>query len=89
MTEPTQVRYPWRTVARTVVQILPALAIAVPLVVAAIEGDHPGALGPIGVGAVAVSAAITRVMAVPAVNDLLSRFNLGADPAGKHAAGGV
>jgi hypothetical protein len=83
MTEqPTQVRFPWRATVRTTIQVLPALAVAVPLVVVAVEQDHPGLLGPVGVVAVAASGIVTRVMALPAVNDLLTRFGLGAEPRG-------
>ena len=80
--QPTQVRYPWRATARTVLQTLPALAVAVPAVVVAIEQDHPGLLGPAGVVAVTASGIVARVMALPAVNDLLTRFGLGAEPKG-------
>ena len=82
MSEPTQVRFPWRATVRTIVQTLPAVAVAVPGVVAAIEQDHPGLTGPVGVAALAASGIVTRVMALPAVNDLLTRFGLGAEPKG-------
>ena len=80
--QPTQVRFPWRATARTIIQTLPAVAVAVPGVVAAIEQDHPGLTGPVGVAALAASGIVTRVMALPAVNDLLTRFGLGAEPKG-------
>lgn len=80
--QPTQVRFPWRATVRTVIQTLPAIAVAVPGVVAAIEEGHPGLTGPVGVAAIAASGIVTRVMALPAVNDLLTRFGLGAEPKG-------
>jgi len=54
----------------------------VPAVVVAVEQDHPGLLGPAGVVAVTASGIVARVMALPAVNDLLTRFGLGAEPKG-------
>lgn len=80
--QPTQVRFPWRATVRTVIQAIPAVAVAVPGVVAAIEQDHPGLLGPVGLVAVTASGIAARVMALPAVNDLLTRFGLGAEPKG-------
>ena len=80
--QPTQVRFPWRATVRTTIQTLPAVAVAVPGVVAAIEQDHPGLLGVVGVVAVTASGIVTRVMALPAVNDLLTRLGLGAEPKG-------
>lgn len=83
MTEqPTQVRFPWRATVRTIIQALPALAVAVPGVVAAIEGDRPGMLGVVGAVALTASGIVTRVMAIPAVNDLLTRVGLGPEPKG-------
>lgn len=74
--EPTQVRRPWRATARTVFQALIALAALAPLVAAAVEEatgyDLEGV--PFIVVALAASAAVTRVMAVPQVNAFLARF---------------
>lgn len=82
MSEPTQVAHPWRAAVRTAIQVIAGLAAAIPLIVPAIEGDQPGLLGPAGAVAVGVAAAVTRVMAIPAVNDLLTRLGLGAEPKG-------
>ncbi|WP_067565782.1 hypothetical protein [Nocardia acidivorans] len=66
----SQTAYPWRATARTVLQVVLALATLIPIVV--ITGGIPAG------GAVAVilaaCAGITRVMALPAVNELLARF---------------
>lgn len=76
--EPTQVRHPVRTIVRGLVQWVPPIAVAVPLIVQAVENGDAGLTGPIGAGAVIVATAITRVMAIPQVNELLNRAGLGA-----------
>lgn len=85
---PTQVRHPVRTLVRGLVQWGPTLAAGLPLVVNAVEEGHPGWTGAIGAGIVAVSSAITRVMAIPQVNGWLARLNLDAGSplaTGRHA----
>lgn len=77
---PTQVGHPWRTTLRSIIQFVVPLATAVPLIVDAVQAGNPGASGPIAAAALAVSGAITRVMAIPQVNDLLTRIGLGAYP---------
>ena len=73
-TQPTQVRQPWRTVVRTVVQALIALAALAPVIYsAATNGDPATATGALG-GVLVVSAGVTRVMALPGVNAWLERF---------------
>lgn len=88
-TTPSQVRHPIRTLFRGLVQWGPPLALALPLIVQAVEDGHAGATGPIGAAVVLFASAVTRVMAVPFVNELLKRVNLdaGAATIGKHAAG--
>lgn len=68
---PTQVENKWRTVARTVFQVVIGLAAIVPLVVPALGLST--AVGA-GAAAIAVAAAVTRVMSIPAVNEFLDRF---------------
>lgn len=67
---PTQTAHPWRATARTVVQVALALATLIPVIV--VTGGIPveGAV----VQVLAVCAGLTRVMASPAVNAVLSRF---------------
>ena len=67
--QPTQVRRPWRATVRTVVQALLGLALAWPLIVQAL-GLPEWAWVSVSL---AVAAAITRVMALPAVERLLAR----------------
>ncbi len=70
-TPSTQVRYPWRATLRTIFQFLTALAAAWALIVEALN-LNPGI--PWVAGSLALAAAITRVMALPVVEDLLQRF---------------
>lgn len=86
----TQTQHPWRTTVRTVFQALVALAAAVPFIYEAFTGNSAEA----ATGAVAtfltVNAGITRVMALPQVEEFLERFLpfLAAAPKtkGRHAA---
>lgn len=72
--QPTQVERPWQTTARTLFQGAIAAALVLPLAVEAVGVDNLGpAAGWVG-GAVVVAGAITRVMALPQVNDFLLRF---------------
>lgn len=67
----TQTQHPARTVARTVFELLIALAVVVPLVLAELGFTD---IAIFGVSVLAVCAAVTRVMAIPQVNDFLERF---------------
>lgn len=72
--QPTQVRRPWRATVRTVFQgVVGAAAMAAPVYEAATNHDATAATGWAATG-LAISAGITRVMAVPAVNVWLARF---------------
>lgn len=88
-TTPTQVARPWRATLRTAAQtflaVLLALVAIAPIVQDFVEQVAPGSpvVGVIAGVAAAVSAlaaAITRIMALAPVNDLLTRFGLGAAP---------
>jgi hypothetical protein len=74
--QPTQVRRPWRTTARSVFQALVGLAVIAPLIAAAVEEatgyDLEGV--PFIAAVLAGAAAVARVMAVPGVEDWLRRF---------------
>lgn len=80
-TTPTQVKRPWRATVRTVFQFVVALASLLPFVVAGVYTDADAAPAVIG-QVLAVAAAVTRVMAVPQVEDFLRRFApfLAAEP---------
>lgn len=90
MSTPTQVRFPLRAMLRTALAVILALGVVVPLSVEIIldewakaatvpEGARAWLLGA-SAAVVAVSAALTRIMAIPAVNDWLGRVGMGATP---------
>lgn len=76
MSEPTQVRHPWRAAARTGFAFLIGVASLWPTITLAGHLGTGPVLGQVG----AVALAITRIMAVPGVNDLLTTIGLGATP---------
>jgi hypothetical protein len=69
---PTQVRRPWRSTIRTVFQALLGLAVILPIMVQT-AGLDPATI-PWLAGVLAIAAAVTRLMAVPAVEGWLRRF---------------
>jgi hypothetical protein len=74
MTQPTQVRRPWRTVVRSVFQGLVGAAAIAPFVYQAAAGEDPArATGLLGL-ALGIAAGLTRVMALPAVNAFLAKY---------------
>lgn len=72
--EPTQVQHPWKATIRTAIAVLIGVLSVIPVVVATAGIGTVPAVAQV----VAVTATITRVMALPQVNDLLGRFGLGA-----------
>ena len=73
-TQPTQVKRPWKAVARTVFQALVAFAVLAPSIYSAAASRDAGeATGYAAVG-LAIAGGITRVMALPGVNNFLRRF---------------
>lgn len=73
---PTQVRHPWRATVRTALAALIGLATLLPYVLT----DTNVGTGPAVTQALAVAATITRIMAVPQVNEWLTIFGLGPTP---------
>ena len=69
-TAPTQVKYPWRTVARSVFQGLVAFAALLPLILSVAGVPAVGWVAAV----VTVAGAITRVMATPAVETFLETY---------------
>lgn len=72
---PTQVRHPWRSMIRTIVQFAIGVATLVPLVATGVYhgGDQiPAVLGQL----LAVIALVTRIMAVPGVEDFLRSWKI-------------
>lgn len=83
--QPTQVKRPWRSTVRTVFQAILALAVLAPFVVSGIyssEADYPAVV----VQVLATAAVITRLMALPQVEDFLRLFLpfLAAEPKPKY-----
>lgn len=73
---PTQVRRPWRSTARTVFQAFVAFAALAPAIAAGVQDATGYDLSRIGFVVVALgcAAAVTRVMATPAVELFLRQF---------------
>lgn len=70
----TQSRYPWRATARTLFAALVALAaMAGPIYTAATQHAPEAATGLAAV-ALAICGAVTRVLALPEVDEWLARF---------------
>lgn len=92
--EATQVAYPAQAVKRTLlallsgVAVLPLVLLAISEAIAVITGEaahlfpESFTIWLVGAGAVlvTVSTVITRILAIPAVNAWLEKFNLSADP---------
>lgn len=89
--KPTQVKYPWRAVLRTVLAYIVGAGIVVPAVWSIAQDTLAGYLSPEVITAaawtvgliVAVSAFVTRVIAIPQVNAWLTKLGVGATPAPK------
>lgn len=77
---PSQVAYPAKAVVRTAIQVLVGLAAIAPFLVA--DLGLPATSGLVA-GALGVAAALTRIMAIPAVDRMLSGMGLGAEPNSK------
>lgn len=83
-TTTTQVLHPYRATARSVFQAVVALCAAAPLIyTAATQQDAAAATGAAAT-VLAVTGAVTRVMALPVVEELLQRYLpfLAAQPRG-------
>lgn len=70
----TQGEHPWRAVIRTVLAIIAALAGMAPLLYVAITQGSPEAATGAAAVALAIAAAITRILALPVVEEFLQRF---------------
>lgn len=75
----TQSKYPWQTTIRTVFQAGVGLCAMVPIIVNSSGFDQKSGAVVLGLS---ISAGVTRVMAIPQVNDWLNEFIpfLGAGP---------
>lgn len=66
----TQVKHPWRATARTVFAALVGAVSILPEVLSTAHVDHTA----LGAQAIAVAGGVTRVLAVPAVENFLARY---------------
>lgn len=80
---PTQVKRPWRAVARTLFQAVVMLAVIAPAIYTAATKRDPAAATGFAATGLMIAGAITRVMALPGVEAFLRRFLpfLAASPA--------
>jgi hypothetical protein len=85
---PTQTVYPWKATLRTAIAVIVAVAIVAPQVLAIVQDQLGGYIRPdimtwlawaVGL-LVAISLALTRIMAIPAINGWLTSIGLGATP---------
>ena len=89
--QPTQARYPWRATLRTALAVAMAVGVVLPVawgylaeaLTPYVAAEVLGWVGGVVALLVAVSGAITRIMAIPQVNAWLTRIGVGAAP--KHA----
>jgi hypothetical protein len=70
---PTQVKQPWRTTVRSVFQFVLALATLLPFIAAGVYNDLDQAPAVV-VQILVIAATITRVMAMPRVEDFFRQF---------------
>lgn len=68
--QPTQARHPWRATARTVIAALIALLPALPEIASTLEISTV----PIIASILAITALVTRVLAIPEVDKWVDRF---------------
>jgi hypothetical protein len=70
MTQPTQTEHPWRATARTIFAAAVGLLSLLPLIALTAGVSEQAAVAQV----LLVTGAITRVLALPAVNSWLERF---------------
>lgn len=82
MSASTQIRHPWRATARTIFAYAVAIATVWPLIVQALGLDQTWLWVSVSL---AVAGGLTRIMAIPAVDTLLAKIGLSAQPGGTAA----
>lgn len=70
----TQARHPWRATARTVVAVLVPLAAMAPVIYETATHDNPEAATGAAAVTLAAAGAITRLLALPGVEEILRRY---------------
>lgn len=68
---PTQMRHPWRSIARTWVAAVIGFAAMAPLIYDQATGHNPEAAGGLVAAALAICGGVTRVLAIPGVEKIL------------------
>lgn len=81
----SQTKYPWRATARTALAFVTGAALSAPVLYTAVTNESPEQATGAGLVALSISAAVTRVMAVPFVNERLTKIGLGAEPKTTHS----
>lgn len=71
---PTQTKYPARAVARTIFQAAVGFAAMSPFIYTAATHNDPAQATGWAAGALVITGAVTRILAVPAVNAWLATF---------------
>jgi uncharacterized membrane protein HdeD (DUF308 family) len=71
---PTQVKQPWRATLRTAFAVLLALSSMAPLIYSAATNDNADQATGWAAGALGIAAAVTRVLALPAVEAFLQTY---------------
>lgn len=70
----TQSAHPWRATARTLFALIVGVAAMAPAIYTAVTGDDPAAASGWAATALAISGAVTRVMALEAVEAFLQAY---------------
>lgn len=78
--QPTQVKHPWHATARSTFQFFMGMLVLLPVIINELGF---GSTVPWVVSAIAVAAAVTRVMSSPGVVEFLKRWTPWLSPTGK------
>lgn len=82
--------YPWMRVARTAFTTVLTILPLIPQVIAIVQGQWEAEwLTAVAVQAVAINSALTRIIAIPAVNTFLTKIGLGSVPPSAPEAKGL
>lgn len=71
---PTQVKKPWRATVRTIFAMVVSVAAMAPIIYTAATKQDPELASGYAAGALAIAAAVTRVLALPAVESFLQKW---------------
>jgi hypothetical protein len=82
--------YPWQRAARTAFTTILTILPIIPQIIAIIQGEWAAEwLTAVSVQAVLINTALTRIIAIPAVNTFLTKIGLGSVPPSAPEAHGV